>query len=391
MKRMRLRAGGWLVVSVLAAGCSVAANLSADDLLREVDAIVKIDVANREVRYADRAEVSLYYTRAPLLLPLYPLFYVLYGRTGEYELENPAAHVRELLLELPDETGTDLERIAKAAIRFGWIAQLDRNAHNRLVSVGGLARLAEAISLPLFAGDYRAFGVPADPQSLVAARASVDTRRPGARAANLDVAALLPYAEAVRQLATSPLDSAFARLQLLEEVATLYVEEPLPAIREALAPALQDTLRHVVEGLLAQIVQDRSPDLVELRLCAMQTIRRFGGPRAVPLLLALMVSSPAQRARGEELFDPEWLVQLELIHYCGQLRGDLANATVQLPGRQGFEFVSPLDFLAITILNQDTYYSKLRVPALAALTWALQRPRLDPDVGWVRAWREQRR
>jgi hypothetical protein len=36
------------------------------------------------------------------------------------------------------------------------------------------------------------------------------------------------------------------------------------------------------------------------------------------------------------------------------------------------------------------YYSKLRTPALVALTWSLRRPRFDPDPGWVSAWRQQR-
>jgi hypothetical protein len=37
-------------------------------------------------------------------------------------------------------------------------------------------------------------------------------------------------------------------------------------------------------------------------------------------------------------------------------------------------------------LNQQAYYSKLRTPALVALTWSLQRPHLDPDPAWVGQW-----
>jgi hypothetical protein len=41
-------------------------------------------------------------------------------------------------------------------------------------------------------------------------------------------------------------------------------------------------------------------------------------------------------------------------------------------------------------LNEQAYYSKLRTPALVALTWSLGQPRLDPDPEWVRRWREGR-
>jgi len=149
-------------------------------------------------------------------------------------------------------------------------------------------------------------------------------------------------------------------------------------------------MQYVFEGVLLRIVQGRAPEYVDLRLCAMEHVRAFGGPASVPLLLAVMASTAAEFARGESRFDPDPLVQLRLIHFCGQLRGDLAASTVRLPGRDGVP-LSPADFLANTILTGREHYSKLRLPALVALTWSLQRPRLDPDPGWVREWRTQRR
>jgi hypothetical protein len=107
-------------------------------------------------------------------------------------------------------------------------------------------------------------------------------------------------------------------------------------------------------------------------------------------MLAVMAASPAQRARNEPRFDPDPLVQLRLIHYCGQLQGELATTEVTLPGRKEWDSVAPVDFLANTVLTEQMYYSKLRTPALVALTWSLRRPRFDPDPGWVSAWRQQR-
>ena len=169
----------------------------------------------------------------------------------------------------------------------------------------------------------------------------------------------------------------------------MLIAEPVAEVRAIARDAVRAALRHMIEGLLLEIVQGRGRDTVDLRLCTMEQIRRLGGPRVVPLLLAVMARSPAEQARQEVSYDPD--VQLRLIQYCGQLRGELADTVVQLPGRLGYEVASPRDFLAITILNEKDLYSKLRTPALVALTWSLQRPRLDPDPAWVRQWREQRR
>jgi hypothetical protein len=105
------------------------------------------------------------------------------------------------------------------------------------------------------------------------------------------------------------------------------------------------------------------------------------------LLLAAMAASPADRAVISH-FDTDELVQLRLLHYCGQLRGERLRTTVRLPGREDWVPLSPAEFLATTILNQKDYFSKLRIPALVAFSWALDRPRFDPDPQWVRQWHE---
>ena len=374
--------------------CTAADNLSSAEILAELDQIVRIEGSGAElaVRYEERARVSRWYLRSPLTQPVrWPLM-VLFGRTVEDELPNPARHVRELLVELPDEVGGDLLVGALAAVRFGWIGELEQNAQSRLVAIDGLAAVAQDLGLELFRGDFDRFGAPVDPARLAAARAGVSAGRPEARgdAAWTEVEAT-PYATALAQLTAQPLEGSLDRLRLLEEVTALYAAERADAVRPAAGAALRAALGHVVEGLLLRVVAERTRDHVELRLCAMEQVRRLGGPGAVPLLLAVMAAPPAQIARGESRYDPEPLVQLRLIHYCGQLRPPLAHTAVTLPGRRGWVVDSPADFLAYTVLDQDDYYSKLRVPALLALTWSLQRERLDPDVGWVREWREQRR
>lgn len=386
------RASSLLAFAALAASCSVAANLNADEILTEVDGIVRIEGAGNEQRlvYAERAPVSLWYTRIALLGPLQLPLRWMFGRTTEAQLERPAAHVRELLRELPDELPRDVSVVAKAAVRFGFIGQLDGNPYNRLVAVDGLARAARLLELPLFAGDLTRFGAPPDPARLQAARAAIQAQRPEVRpAGSFRAEDLQGYGDALLAWTEAPLPDGLARLSMLEEATTLLVAESVAEVRAKARDAVRAALRHMIEGLLLEIVQGRGSDTVDLRLCTMEQIRRLGGPRVVPLLLAVMARSPAEKARLETAYDPD--VQLRLIQYCGQLRGELADTVVQLPGRLGYEVTSPREFLAITILNEKELYSKLRTPALVALTWSLQRPRLDPDPAWVRQWREQRR
>src|SRR5690606_6122055 len=98
--------------------------------------------------------------------------------------------------------------------------------------------------------------------------------------------------------------------------------------------------------------------------------------RTVPLMLATMAASARDRTLNLPDFDPDPLIQLRLIHYCGQLTGELAQRAVQLPGREAWEAISPTDFLATTVLSERDYYSKLRTPAIVALSWSLGRPKI---------------
>ncbi len=395
---MHPRPGPGRLACVLAAAalftggaCTVADNLTAGEILSEYDNIVRVDppASSPRLHYEKKAQVSSWYMRSFLFVPMRGVLGFLFGRTHEAELENAKAHVRELLRELPDETGGDLVTCAQAATRYAWIAQLDANAQSRVVAIDGLAAMLQQLESPLFEGDLTRVGMPIDPSTLATARAGVQLGRPDARGdAPLEPSRLQTYVHALGELTSAPLDGAAARVVLAEQLTQLYWLESEPTAQAAAAAALKASLRHVAEGVLVRIVADRAIEFVELRLCAMEQIRRLGGPRTVPLLLAVMSATPEQLGRQESLFDPDALVQLRLIHYCGQLSGEIATASVQLPQRSGVW--SPREFLALTILQDEAIYSKLRTPALLALTWSLRRPRLDPDRAWVRQWWETR-
>jgi hypothetical protein len=383
-----------VALAAAAAGCTAADNLSSAEILAEIDQIVSIEGSGdaTEIAYAPRARVAAWYVKSVMTQPLrWPLVWV-FGHTGEVALDNPARHVRELMVELPDEVGGDLLVGAVAASRLAWIVEFERTAQNRLVALDGLAAIAIDLGLELFRGDFGRFDAPVDAERVAAARAGVQAGRPASRGtAPQDAARLQPYGDALARLTAAPLPDRVERLRLLEEVTALYADETDGSIRPAVGAALRAAIGHVVEGALLRIVAGRAHEQVDLRLCAMEQVRRLGGPAAVPLLLAKMAASPTQTAAGEPRYDPHPHVRLRLIHYCGQLRPPLADTAVELTGRKGWLVDSPADFLAYTVLSETAHYSKLRTPALVALTWSLQRPRVDADVAWVSEWRERRR
>ena len=381
------------LVALLTSACSVADNLSYDEIVTELDGIVTITGkgTDRRVVYAETAAVSAWYMRQFWLVPVRWMLGPLLGYRHATTIENPAGHVRDLLRELPDEMGSDIMAVAQATTRLGWIAELDQNGNSRVVALDGLAAAAQALGLELFVDSVEDLGKVSTVEQMEAARAVIAGARPDLRATpRLEDTRLDGYCGALGALVERPLAEWTQRLLLVQDLIELLGGERDERVRPACAAALRAAVEHCVEGVLLRAVQGRDSRFVEVRLCAMELVRRLGGPRSVPLLLAVMSASPEQLARFESRYDPDPLVQLRLIHYCGQLRGSLATTEVRLHGRENWEAIAPVDFLAQAILTEQAYYSKLRTPALAALSLALERPRVEQDATWVREWYRER-
>lgn len=373
-------------LSLASSSCSVSGVLSSEEILEELDEIVAVDGGGEalELVYADQAVISNGFMRAVVLQPVrWPLAWA-FGRRSMQRLPNSAFHVRELLRELPDETAggwlsdPDLTTCAAASARFAWFADLDPSAATRIYAMDGLAKISRQLDLHPFAGDFADLLSAQDPgavaDALARAKAAVEQDD------DEEVEA------AVHAMVAQPLAVIADRIRLVEELASLFVATDGARSRPHVEAALRTAIAHCTRGVLLKSLMGRSRELAEVRLCAMEQVRRLGGARAVPLMLAVMAASPAERANGVPHYDLDTLVQLRLIHYCGQLSPTLAAAVVRLPGRQDWEATSATEFLARTILNERDYYSKLRVPALVALTWCLGRPSVDPDPAWVREW-----
>ncbi len=134
----RLACAALTAIVVGSGGCTVADNLSAGEILDELDAIVTVRPAGADtsVLYASRAEVSRWFARTSLLLlPIRPVLVVMLGGTANDAIALPRVHVRELLRELPDEVGSDPLLAALAASRLGWIAEYEPNAQSRVVAI----------------------------------------------------------------------------------------------------------------------------------------------------------------------------------------------------------------------------------------------------------------
>jgi hypothetical protein len=383
--RRRLALVAAVAIASSGGACSVA-SLSYGELATELDGIVRVERTGRAGRlaYAPEAPTSAWYMLFVPLRPISGVLGFLFGARHATQLENPAGYARDLLAELPDEAGADLSRCTDTVLRLGYVAELDTNRASRVGALDGLAVIAANLQLGLFQSP-ELVGVVAEPERVAQARGQIELLSPERRSAPLDDAARQQWAAALESLTEHPLPQWFEQLALVDMLRAAWHAEPEAAAGVEVERALRRALRHFVEGALLRALQASAPDRVEVRLVAIDLVRRFGGPRIVPLLLAVVVPPPS---RAVERLDP--LVQLRLIHLCGQLHGELAYATLRLPGREAWEALAPADFLAQVVLNERAYYSLLRVPAIAALSLCLQRPRLDFDESWVEEWVRER-
>ncbi|MCA8951170.1 MAG: hypothetical protein KDE27_16810 [Planctomycetes bacterium] len=385
-----------LLGSALAGGCTAADNLSYDEIAGELDRIVRVrgSGADRRLDYADTAEVSVWYMRNVLFVPFRLVLGFVAGATTIVELENPSRHVRELIAELPDEAGSALDEGADAIARLLLIAELDVSPANVTTALDSAVRVMRQLGLD-GVGDPSQLGLAVEPARLDAARGGVQLSRPKNRASERGTRELTPaeraaYLDALAVLVERPLPQWGDRIALVGDLRELWLAETDRTLRGEVADRLRSAIAHAVRGALIRALQRRDAGGADVRLCAIQQFRGLGGKASVPFLLALMAASAGEAGSIAERFDRDPVVRLRLIHLCGQLRGDDALATVQLPGRESWDTIAPADFLAQVALTERAYYSKLRVPALTALCLCLGKTRLDYDLAWVEAWYRDR-
>ncbi len=352
--------------------CAATYGMGGLDILREFDELVQLEGAGQDLRLVYDTEAI------------------------EARGWNEGNYVRELVDGLAYEleggwlSAPELTTCSRACSRLLWIAELDENAMTRIRALDALAAITGILALQPFAGDLAASTAPLAPAEAAKAREVLRAAADAERGADGALPAPQAFKAALETLTSQPLPAHAQRVALIGDLTLVADTEPDPLGRAWAEQALREAISHGVRGSLLNAVEGRSRRLAVVRLASMEQIRRLGGPRTVPLLLAAMAASPAEQQAGAPAFDPDTLVMLRLIHYCGQLGPELRGSVVRLPGRQDWEATSPVEFLARTILSQKDYYSQLRTPAIVALTWCLGRDELDPDPAWVRAWLDGR-
>ena len=350
-----------------------------------------------ELVYEDEVQQAPWYARSVLLLPMKPVLLWMFSSTVPVTLENPSGSVRDLVAELAPKSGDDLLRGAMSAQRLIRVAELDPSALNRIVAIDGLGALANAQSFALLEGleegDDRMRPDPRFDEWVE----TFSSLRPAARenGGQLSAEQAARYAEVLAGLTSRPLSLWQRRLALLSDLSDAYRQEPDQELRRLTAERLERALMYAIQSTVVSALGGQQPEWVDVRLAALDLLHRAGGADSVPLLLALMSSSAERIGAGDPQFDPDWFVQLRLIHFCGQLNKDRAARSVLLPGFQDWQRVSPLDFLARIVLDEGAFLSPLALPAREALAHCLARRRLqlDDDQGedWVRSWYDEYR
>ena len=379
--------------------CSVA-HLSYSEVQRDLDSIVVVVDApgtDPQLVYEDEVEQAPWYARSVLLWPMKPMLLWMFGSEVPVTLENPSGHVRELIGELAPKAGDDLSRAAMSAQRLVRIAELDPSALNRIVAITGLGTLARAQGFDLTdgleQGDERMLSDPGFDGWVE----TFSALRPAARTAGEGLSADQSgrYVAVLSQLTSRPLSLWQRRLALLSDLSDAYRQEVDTDLRSVTYESLERALLYAIQSTVVSAMRGQDPEWVDVRLAALDLLHRSGGVDSVPLLLALMSSSADRIGAGDPQFDPDWFVQLRLIHFCGQLNKERGSRSVLLPGFQDWQRVSPLDFLARIVLDESAFLSPLALPAREALARSLGRPRLqlDDDQGedWVRAWYDEYR
>lgn len=391
----------WAAVTLAGlCSCSVR-HLSYSELERDIDAIARLEGSGDQQRlvYLRDVEQSPWYARWLVVRPLKPILIFLFGDTTHVELDapSPSGRVRELAQELAPNCGVDVLRAAATTQRLVRIAELDPSALNRIIALNGLDELRQVHELDVYRGIE---GGEAELTTIQSALQVTKQYRPAARVpvgAPLAAEEGRAYVEALRGLSAQPIATWQARLALVADLATALQLEQDEELAAATQGALRLALQYAVQVTLRRALQDQDVARSEVRLRALEILHAAGGVDSVPLLLALMAKTPAQIANGERPFDFDLETQLRLIHMCGQLDRQRALQQVKLPGRQAWQSIAPIEFLARIALD-DEFLSPLQLPALEAMALCLQRPRIDlggegdqSGAEWVRTWYEEYR
>jgi len=374
-----------LALALLAASCTVH-NLSWRQALRDYDNLVAVEgtADERRVTYRTEASVSSWYERMSWVWLFPPLFGLLFGdETGLEAQPTAAQEARARMAVLPEKAREDVRRAAQLLVRVVPVVEVDASPLSRCVALDAVEHLAMVHGWNLLEGVDDASRQPTLPAGYAEIVDVLRAQRPISRTAPLVGDARTAYLDALRRITMLPLPTSEQRYALVSDLAAALANETDEELVAATIASWQLAARHCAQSLLARSMVAPGPEMLPLRLRAIEIAHRNGGVDSVPLILA-MISVPPEVAAGQKInIDPDPYVRLRMIHLCGQLDRARAERVVRLPRHQGWEPFSPLQFLCLQVLDEEAFITSLRIPAQEALCRCLGKS-VDYDLAWVR-------
>lgn len=374
-----------LTLALFAGSCSVH-NLSWRQALRDYENLVAVEgtADERRVSYRSEASVSSWYEKLSWAWIFPTIFSLMFGEeTGEEPQPLAAQEARYRMAVLPLKAGASVRRASLLFAHIVPVLEVDTSPLSRCVALDALEHLAEVHGWKLLEGvddPAKQATLPAGYPEIVG---SLRQHRPVARDGVLAGEARASYLDALRRISMLPLPTPEQRYALVSDLAAAIASESDEELQDATMAAWRSAAQHCARALLARSMTAPGPEMLPLRLRAIEVAHRSGGIDSVPLILA-MISVPPEVAAGQKInIDPDPYVRLRMIRMCGQLDRTRAERVVRLPGQQGWEPYSPLQFLCLQVLDEEAFITSLRIPAQEALCRCLGKP-VDYDLAWVR-------
>ena len=145
--------------------------------------------------------------------------------------------MRDLLGELPDEVGDDLELAALSCTRLGWITLLEDNGYDRLLALDAMAAVMLALGVDVFPERLEELTLSSEPASVARAMSAFELGRPRAARDRTMGPERAAYLAALDTLVERPLPAGWRRLELAEMLTDAWRLESDAAVRERTLPA----------------------------------------------------------------------------------------------------------------------------------------------------------
>ncbi len=295
---------------------------------------------------------------------------------GPKELENPSEFVRERVGEMVEFAGDDLLRTAAISRRLCWLAAIDGQTLDELVTLDAIEAILRRLDVDPLAVPFTPANRAAALDQRKAQLATIERFAPSQRNGKaLDAASLEEYVQALRAVAAFPSGAPATDRATVDRLAQALREEDDGRLREATATALAAVTRNTLADTMRRALVARS---AKVRQSALLAVYRLSGPEVVPFVLfQLTVAAPRAGVRE---YDPDEGYRRTLLQVCAGLPETWLDAT--FAGGP-----PPIEYVYDTAVRDPS--EGLRRIGLSALAHCLGRP-VSFDSQWANDWWRER-